>query len=448
VIRSAPRIVKLASEYFSGQGLPNVSKRARVSKELHLRIQKPAEELERFFDKARIGYSTDNVPTLSGKFTSYRNDFPEDFEVEELRSHHVFVLSNFAKKSRISQKQLIPQTFGIVGQPWNRDDLVRHLKETIPDTFDDVLLTSFLVELVDVAAGVKDQVDPDIMEEIDADTRRIAGIDFGEVLTPIVLADDNDVIEFPVGNEMLSDVQINGKNFSVKSATGSGTSFRAIQGMMDDMQDIASEVFDPEELSIYEFYRKFIDTKGKNVDKIIAASAHIATPEHEMIAQLIGKEDFGYDDLVEYVQKFDEYADFLEAVEPISKAGNRARPVGLPQDAMFYLGRTDKEPKKRQAGKPSWDADSGRAGANIMVYIMGTAFLAHSKQEIHAAKFSEVIKKIMNEADAYLAKIDITPAGEIKLSHKKFSDIEFDFQYHAPSHIPGNNLPGFYIVLD
>jgi hypothetical protein len=31
---------------------------------------------------------------------------------------------------------------------------------------------------------------------------------------------------------------------------------------------------------------------------------------------------------------------------------------------------------------------------------------------------------------------------------KPFSQLNFGFQYHAPSHIPGNNLPGFMVVMD
>jgi hypothetical protein len=32
------------------------------------------------------------------------------------------------------------------------------------------------------------------------------------------------------------------------------------------------------------------------------------------------------------------------------------------------------------------------------------------------------------------------------MSSTSFADLEFEFDYHAPSHIAGNNRPGFMIV--
>ena len=112
------------------------------------------------------------------------------------------------------------------------------------------------------------------------------------------------------------------------------------------------------------------------------------------------------------------------------------------------MGLTDKQPKAKQAGKPSWDVDKGAAGANILTYVLGTSFLADAKKIEKSKKYSALIKRILGNVKASLAKIDITMDGKIQIKQTAFDQLEYAFQYHAPSHIPGNNLPGFTLVLD
>jgi hypothetical protein len=59
-----------------------------------------------------------------------------------------------------------------------------------------------------------------------------------------------------------------------------------------------------------------------------------------------------------------------------------------------------------------------------------------------------MMTSIVSQADAVIGHIDMNPDGTLKLITRPFSDLKFEFQYHAPSHIPGNNLPGFIAVLD
>ena len=54
---------------------------------------------------------------------------------------------------------------------------------------------------------------------------------------------------------------------------------------------------------------------------------------------------------------------------------------------------------------------------------------------------------IVKHADAVIGHIAINPNGTLKLTTRPFSELKFAFQYHAPSHIPGNNLPGFIAIL-
>ena len=54
---------------------------------------------------------------------------------------------------------------------------------------------------------------------------------------------------------------------------------------------------------------------------------------------------------------------------------------------------------------------------------------------------------IVNKADAVIGHITINTDGTQSLRTEPFSNLEFNFHYRAPSHIPGNNLPGFMAIL-
>lgn len=446
------QLLDLASQELSARGLKaGKIAIARLSKQKHLRIENSIQDIERVVKSIGAGLSYDNIPNLSGKFTSFAITFPQNYKVQELAGQTVYGLSNLKENTKVAQKQLTPVRFGLSGKTFKKAELVSTLQKTIPGTIEDQVLQQFLLQLVDVASGVRSAVDPEVMASIDADTLRITGIDFGEVLTPLVMTEGNEQITFPAGNSMLADVEIDNRPISVKSASGSGTSFRAIQNYMDQFQkelQAGTVTLDQDETEIHNFFRTFVDTQGNNIDKIIAASAVANTDEHQMLEQLLGKKDFTYDDLVKFSSRFKSYGAFLKKIYPVATAGGYAKPNGMPADYQYYMGLSDKQPKVKQAGKPSWDADQGKAGANILTYVLGTSFLADAKKEVKTQKYEELIKRILGSVNATLAKIDITPNGQINLVQRPFSEMNYKFQYHAPSHIPGNNLPGFTLVLD
>ena len=106
---------------------------------------------------------------------------------------------------------------------------------------------------------------------------------------------------------------------------------------------------------IFKFFRAFIETEGSNVDKILAGSIAANTPEHQALSKIIGTNDITFDKLEQLASKFKSYSSFLKAIYPVAAAGGHKNPTGLPQDHKYYLGQTDIKPKKKQAGKPSWD---------------------------------------------------------------------------------------------
>lgn len=109
---------------------------------------------------------------------------------------------------------------------------------------------------------------------------------------------------------------------------------------------------------------------------------------------------------------------------------------------------TDKKPKAKQAGKPFWDAKgSAIAGRNIMVYILAASFLKDAKRVEKKEKFSNFLSKVMQNTNAEIMWVTINPNGTLNLQRKPIKNVQAEFQYHAPSHIPGNNLPGFSLKL-
>ena len=191
------------------------------------------------------------------------------------------------------------------------------------------------------------------------------------------------------------------------------------------------------------------------MDKIVAGSKIANTPEHQAMAKLVGNKNFTVADLENYASKFGkrEYGKFLNSIYPVAIAGgykiaDKDRPNGLPQDAAYYMHKSDKKPQAKQAGKPSWDAQgSAVAGRNIMVYILGASFLKDAKRVEKKEKFSNFLSKVMQGANAEIMWVNINANGTLSLQSKPIKDVQADFQYHAPSHIPGNNLPGFSLKL-
>lgn len=442
----------------SGQGL-NVNPRpkpSRLRKIVHARITNPVDKITDVLTQLGAKFKVIPGPNeLSGKFSQIVAQFPKQLEKQypELAGKTFNIASAVKKGSSVGIKVFTPTNLGLANKTMSRTELYQTLKSTIPGKVNDEITEELLLQLVDVAVKKRKAVDPDIIEQFNADDLRQLGVDFGEILGPLMSGED--AIKFPAGNSMLADVEINGKPISVKSASGSGTSFKAILPYLDKLKNNKAVRLNKEEKKVNNFFRAFVDTKGNNMDKIVAGSTVANTPEHQAMATLVGNKNFTVADLENYASKFGkrEYGKFLNAIYPVAIAGgykiaDKDRPNGLPQDAAYYMHKSDKKPKAKQAGKPSWDAQgSAVAGRNIMVYILGASFLKDAKRIEKKEKFSNFLGKVMQGANAEIMWVGINPNGTLSLQRKPIKDVQADFQYHAPSHIPGNNLPGFSLKL-
>ena len=442
----------------SSQGL-NVNPRpkpSRLKKIVHARVTNPVDKITGVLQQLGAKFKVIPGPNeLSGKFSQVVAQFPKQLEKQfpDLAGKTFNIASAVKKGSSVGIKVFTPTNLGLANKTMSRTELYKTLKSTIPGKVNDEITEELLLQLLDVAVKKKKAVDPDIIEQFNADDLRQLGVDFGEILGPLMSGED--AIKFPAGNSMLADVEINGKPISVKSASGSGTSFKAILPYLDKLKNNKAIKLNKEETKVNNFFRAFVDTKGNNMDKIVAGSKVANTPEHQAMANLVGNKNFTVADLENYASRFGkrEYGKFLNAVYPVAIAGgykiaDKDRPNGLPQDAAYYMHKSDKKPTAKQAGKPSWDAQgSAVAGRNIMVYILGASFLKDAKRVEKKEKFSNFLSKVMQGANAEIMWVNINSNGTLSLQRKPIKDVQADFQYHAPSHIPGNNLPGFSLKL-
>jgi hypothetical protein len=359
----------------------------------------------------------------------------------------------------VAKKEFTPTVLQLGGKVFNRDQLIKDTTAAVSQRAKDrPALLAILLELIDVAAGTKTSLSPENNANLNNAARKQLGQDFGEILAPIVLADSSEKIEFPAeGNFPLIDVTVGQNKYSVKSLTGSGTSFSSIVGLLDDFEKTISS--DEEQKMLFDLIKQYHPTTGgKNTDKIIKAAIHAAVPEYTLAADLYGNGFDSYQYLTAVIgQNFNNdnseaaYTKFLKKIYPISIAGGWGQAIGMPADAGKYLPNLNLPQLKgeaKTAGYPSYRANPVRAMANILTYILGVATLNYITKGVKAKEYQAMMTKIVSQSPAWLGKIDITADGQLSIVTKPFSQLNFGFQYHAPSHIPGNNLPGFMVVMD
>ena len=358
----------------------------------------------------------------------------------------------------VSKKEFSPTVLGLAGREYNRAQLISAAQSAvITKTKTRPALQAILLELLEVAQGVKSTLSPGNLANFTTDAKNKVSQDFGEILAPIMLAKGNEKIEFPAaGNFPLVDVVVGANKYSVKSLTGSGTSFSSIVGLLDDFEKTIAD--DKQQMALFDLIKHYKPGKstGKNVDKIIRAAAHVKIPEYTTAVQVFGQSFNDYPSLNNLVAGVtdnspENYAKMLRAIYPISVAGNWGNPIGLPADSSKYVPEIQVPVRKKeanQAGYPAFKKNPVKATADILTYIVGSGTLNYVTQGEKSAEYSKMMTNIVSQSPAWLGHISITNAGGLDIVAKPFSELEFKFQYHAPSHKPGNNLPGFMVILD
>jgi hypothetical protein len=384
---------------------------------------------------------------LSGKFPVH------SFELgNNIVSIVIGSVSAGASNVGLNRKELAPTGLGLDGGKFTREELIINTKKGLDAAIRDQNLKQALIGLVDIAAaGGNTPLDP----ELAASIKPLIGIisqDFGEILAPILIMDNDDIAEFPSGNAPIVDVKLKNTNLSVKALTGSGTSFKTVADLMDQYESSINS--DKGLTKKYQILKQFHpSTGGSNVDKIIRAVSMAKIPEYTTICSIIGVQKLSsYDEFAKLILDFTKnmkYSEFLETFYPAMMAGNWGKPVGLPADGPYYMGQKKEAPKKEKAaGKNSYMAKPGYGAANILTYVMGIGLLNYIRRGKDSKQYSNMMTDIVKQANASIGHITINPNGTMTLKTTPFSQLKFEFQYHAPSHIPGNNLPGFMYVPD
>jgi hypothetical protein len=356
--------------------------------------------------------------------------------------------------AKVVKKSLTPAGLGLAGKEFTKESLIsaaiKAVNSKVKDN--DPVLADALVALVNSAEnGGNDPLPAELLQHILPEIKTISQ-DFGEILAPILIMQPNDKVEFPSGNFPMIDVRLPGRNLSVKSLSGSGTSFKTISKLMDRYEN-EMDLSDKETKKLFNILKQFHPTTGGiNTDKIIRAAAAADINEYkDLIKALKTNSINSHNDIVQALDKNYkniDYSEFLKTFYRVMIAGDWGKPVGLPADGNYYMGKNTKQPEAKAAGKPSYDANPSKGGADILTYVLGVGLLNFVTKGKDAEKYKKMMTDIVNKADAVLGHITINADGTMSLITRPFSDLKFEFQYHAPSHIPGNNLPGFIAVLD
>jgi hypothetical protein len=409
---------------------------------------------------ASLGYKesplTPQQSAVSGK---YRSNILS-YNVDNILYTLVVASSGAATSAggvSVAIKEFTPVALGLADQTYNKAQLIKATRAAVEaKTQKQPVLKDILFQLIEVADGQRAKLDPELNQQLDSRSRDQLSVDFGEILAPIKLANAADKIEFfGEANFPLVDVVVGGRHYSVKSLTGSGTSFASIADLMDSYEDSANK--DNTKKELFSLFKGFHPSAGgSNVDKIIRAVSSIKTPEYIEATRILGSFT-DYKSLLSAVtqlvdpdsKKPMDYGGFLRAVYPIMTAGDWGKPVGLPADGKYYMNPNSgaAKPTEKSAGLPSYRANPAKGGANIITYAMGIGLLNLVRKGPNADAYSDMMTNIVNQSKAWLGKLDITGEGTINAFAKPFSELKFQFQYHAPSSIPGNNLPGFMIVM-
>lgn len=374
-------------------------------------------------------------------------------------------------KCQVGIQMLRPEKFGLKGVDMTKSQLAAQVKSAIPKVAkSDPILQQALSQLIDVAMGDRTSVDAPLMDHISGCLNLISQ-DFGEVLTPIVLADsDSDIISFSAtSNKPLIDVDVKGIPVAVKSLGGSGNSFSAIRDMIKDYEEsMTAEDPNWKANKTFKILQDFVSKDGKTNDKLIRAAQLAAVPEALELNKILGTSPQSYAQMeaavATLVQKLEAtpegqknlYATYLKTIWPASIASGRTRgkketlvPVGLPGDYRSYVKDEDtaEEPKQsnKSAGKKKFDANFIRAASRQLTYMLGMGFRNQVVEGDDKDEMEETITKIMTRKDAIAAKITINNDGSIKVIKTPFKDLKFGYQYHAGTDTVDQNAPGFHI---
>jgi len=382
----------------------------------------------------------------------------------------------------IADKQLTPDKFFAQPAEFANSDALAEATKAKLAGFKDEKLKSALIQLVDVANGKIEKVDPDLISYISANSTSFNNIskDFGEILTPIMIGRlENQAISFPSkSNEALADAFVGGKPVAVKSLSGSGNGMTSIMDMIEAYEEQMSGETNEKRNQLYQFLKGQKTERGKRIslDNMIQGAFDLPTKEAGEIQNLIGAGPFtSYAEfssaVKNWIKVFDKYSDpkqkytaYLETIKPISvtsgygkklKDGTiKLEPIGMPSDATKYIsykdvGASDKAGKDARSGFPKFKENFEKAASLQLTYLLAISSERLLKPEGRDGEtMTNLLTDIMRNKGASAAHITINKDGTLTMVKKPFSQLRFGYQYHAATDNPNRNAPGWHIIFD
>lgn len=425
--------------------IQNVRETEKLGRPYHLRSIKKGNELDKDEVEAilkKVDPSITLKPT-SEKLTSYSAGAPFEFMSGGKRYFIVTraAIASGGKKVKIfNKKELSPTTLGLRDIYANKEELAKDIVAKVKSKYEGDRAAA-LIEILKNAQNYPNQtaIPQNLHYVLQGTNLKQISQDFGECLAPICYASASDRIEFPEGNSPIVDVTVGNTSIAVKSLSGSGNSLVKMKEIIDaygstvDQDDVKAKFR-------YQTIQKLADSNRSVIDLILELCTDLQTPEMiKLKSNTIPTLEINtLNDLKKAVNviitkdgKLTPYQEVIEICKTILSASGKT--YGIPRDVQT-------------SGSKKYQRDPLIYTAYMLTYGLGKGLENVIINGIDKDEYANTIQDIMKNMSASVGFIGVNSAGVIDLKVKKFSDLQFKFDYHAYTTNPGNNRPGFVIV--
>jgi len=426
--------------------IQNTRETEKYGRPYHLRTLRKVSILDK--DEAeqllrKVDSSITLKPT-SAKLTSYTQAAPFEFQ-HQGKTFYIAtrrkVESGGKSVKGFNKKELTPVTLGLGNVYTSKKELYQDIKRLVIEKYEDDRQNALLHVLDNAMQFGSQKPMPEELQYVLTGTNlKQISQDFGECIAPLCYADDSQTIEFPPGNEPVVDVIVGGQKIAVKSLSGSGNSLVKMKKIVDTYKD----TIDPKDLqrqARYATIQKLADPGRSVINLILELCTDLKTPEMvQLIADTIPNISITkLDDLIKAVKvliykdnKLIPYQDVIAKCKVILGASQH-KVFGIPRDVAT-------------TGEKKFQRDPVQYTAYMLTYGLGKGLENVIVRGIDKDAYAEIIKDIMTQVEASVGFVGVNANGIIDLKIKKFSDLDFKFDYHAFTTNPGNNRPGFAII--
>ena len=342
---------------------------------------------------------------------------------------------------KFGRKELTPKGLGMNPVYKGLDPLAKDIQNKINSKYQSPI-KEMLIAVLQNAVNYNSQkgLDDNSLEILnDPNNFKSVNQDFGETIAPLLLGDQSDTVEFPVGNEPLIDVKLPGRDIAIKALTGSGNAFTKIKNLFDQYEKTINKK-DKKKNAKFQTLSIFANANLSTIDSIIFAAHTIQSPEMAELTRMTGKMKItNQNELSNALQKLIlrkgttlPYSKFLNLVRKIGGA-SKTKVFGVPKGGS-------------QTGERTYKADALKYATLTITYALGKGVENVIVNGIEKDAYSEILQDIMKQVKAEVGVVGINKQGVWSVATKPFSALNFKFDYHAYTSNPGNNRPGFAIV--